>query len=169
MEFRIVGVTSVLKLTMRSSLEFIKLEMFTCLPVSEEQDYFFLLVSPLSSLLSPPLPLFLFFKHTSSAVFFCLWLLIVSPPSSLSFASSSLSLRLNHSVLSHTQTQRYMSGAIMDHVNAHETTRLESYCCRTRSEHTPLSLCNHIDIPLMPLSLSLTHTHTHTHSFDVTL
>lgn len=38
-------------------------------------------------------------------------------------------------------------------VNAHGTTRLESYCCRTHSEHTLLSLSNHIDIPLMPLSL----------------
>lgn len=55
--------------------------------------------------------------------------LIVSFSISPSLTPLSLSLHLNHSALSHTHTQRCMSGVIMDHVNAHETTRLESYCC----------------------------------------
>lgn len=95
--------------------------------------------------------LFLSFKR---GVFLSL-VLIVSFSLSPSLTPLSLSLHLNHSVRSHTHTQRCMSGVIMDHVNAHETTRLESYCCRVHSEHTLLTLSNHIGIPLMPHSLSL--------------
>lgn len=42
-----------------------------------------------------------------------------------------------HPVFSHSLTQRCMSGIIMDHANAHETTRLESHCCRAHGERAP--------------------------------
>lgn len=58
------------------------------------------------------------------------------------YFSPLLSLRLSlltlssstHPVFSHSLAQRCMSGIIMDHANAHETTRLESHCCRAHGE-----------------------------------
>lgn len=136
--------------------------MFNPLPVFEELDHFvcyFWLFLSLSPSISPPICFFFYKQHTSLEVYFSLWLIVSSSLSPV-FHLSPLSRPLNHSVFSHTHSQRYMSGVITDHANAHETTRLESYCCWTHSEHThtPLSLSlspNHTDIPLMPHSLSL--------------
>lgn len=130
-----------LKLTTHTRLHSIKPDMFSPLAISQRTGRVRFTTLP---------------KFTGVVLFWANFLFFPNlSPLNLNHLASPL---LPSPSLTHTHfTQRYMSGVIMDHANAHGTTRLEIHCCWMHSEHTHSSLSNHIDILLMPLALSVSH------------